>query len=765
MKIKLLLLVLSINLIGCQSIQRYSINDNSLIWKYGDLRLLDPIDTTEPSQDLIALYTRINDKFFQIRIDFLNLDSINGQDIYIPIDTNPGGLDLIKTIDDGMFRTELFWDYLIIVPASGDVKVLDSFFSSVDEMRLIIMRDTIQDNIVISYNLNTLPMVPNLTKLQVFITPPNQKIAVDQIEPTYVDASPPSRAKVIFAFWNTFSSSTPAETLRSWAGAHSGPISSRHGLKYLIDAAAQTKSTIFLMDLLKPETLSALDYLNVLPQIRALSNKGILGLTDDINSFMSSLDARPLAVANDIKAIKFEKIWNISKTISNEGLEKIFALFLFKSDILFCNGLSEYVCGYDYAQFNTNNYNCPLSPLNQSEVYQPSDVLTNCKTIFISNALSNSFKPVVLGGDFSNSLLGDPSISSSLFAYIYNHPWIQVLSVSDLSTEIDRQIDNPPPYSVQEPGTTTEVTQTIASPSPTLFQPDAIIYSALLQAPENQISDLAWQVFSSLTQPASSDLISLRLNYIGQIGYILAAAQWAEKPTSNVNCSIDLDYDGKNECILASKNIFLTLEPEGGYMPFVFTLDERGYHQIIGPSWEFILGLSDPSVWNLSLGVRSDPDQVLGAFEDNYDIWSNYTLQLFENNIIMDSANMAIRKSFTISDDSIQVTIHDPDSLLNSTYIPLVVDPWIRFTPGWGDKYTVIKNPYAIRWGINSGEWIELISNNQILFYPFNATHKALSHPEDPNFDYSRGHYLPYPMALAEIQPSGDYSVNIIINP
>jgi hypothetical protein len=51
------------------------------------------------------------------------------------------------------------------------------------------------------------------------------------------------------------------------------------------------------------------------------------------------------------------------------------------------------------------------------------------------------------------------------------------------------------------------------------------------------------------------------------------------------------------------------------------------------------------------------------------------------------------------------------------------------------------------------------------LFYPFNATREALSNPEDPNFDYSRGHYLPYPMALAEITASGEYSVDVIINP
>ena len=68
------------------------------------------------------------------------------------------------------------------------------------------------------------------------------KNVIDQTDPTNIDAPSPSRAKVIFGFWNTFSSSSPAETLRSWAGAHSGPLSGRHGLKYLLETASQSKS-------------------------------------------------------------------------------------------------------------------------------------------------------------------------------------------------------------------------------------------------------------------------------------------------------------------------------------------------------------------------------------------------------------------------------------------------------------------------------------------------------------------------------------------
>jgi hypothetical protein len=49
--------------------------------------------------------------------------------------------------------------------------------------------------------------------------------------------------------------------------------------------------------------------------------------------------------------------------------------------------------------------------------------------------------------------------------------------------------------------------------------------------------------------------------------------------------------------------------------------------------------------------------------------------------------------------------------------------------------------------------------------FAFNDSHEVMSLPEDPNYDYPRGHYLPFPMAMVEIQTSQDFSVDIIVNP
>ena len=39
-------------------------------------------------------------------------------------------------------------------------------------------------------------------------------------------------------FWNTLPSATPAQTLRRWDGAHTGPMGGKHGLSVLLQAAA-----------------------------------------------------------------------------------------------------------------------------------------------------------------------------------------------------------------------------------------------------------------------------------------------------------------------------------------------------------------------------------------------------------------------------------------------------------------------------------------------------------------------------------------------
>jgi hypothetical protein len=165
------------------------------------------------------------------------------------------------------------------------------------------------------------------------------------------------------------------------------------------------------------------------------------------------------------------------------------------------------------------------------------------------------------------------------------------------------------------------------------------------------------------------------------------------------------------------------------------------------------------------MGLRGDSAQIFGAFQDIYNEWNNYDTDLLDNNVILVNDNMSMRKSISIAPNGLHISIIDITKSPNNPYVPLVIDPWFRFSLGWGDLYIGNKSSNAFQWGISSGEMVAIHSTNQVHEFTFNATRADLAFPEDPNFDYSRGHYLPFPMALAEISSNENYSVDIIINP
>jgi hypothetical protein len=764
MKFRIILFILPLFLAGCHSISRIQNDNSSLNWNYEDLRLLDGIDATEPDQDLIALYTRDNNQSFQIRLDFLDVNTYLRKDIYIPLDTNPGGTLNIKTKKNGTITSDINWDYLIIIPDSGNIIIVDDHLSPISGMQLFIVYDSSQDMMVISFNKSVLPLYYGQTKLQVIITPANQNVVSDKSEPFLLDSPPPPRGKVLFAFWNTFSSITPAQTLRSWTGAHTGPLSSRHGLRYLLDAAAQTKSTVFLLDLLTPDTLSALDYLNALPRLRRLADQGILALpgVGNVTVLEGTNEISPLSSSNNqSNNSDFYKVWKIDRNVKNKYLtnNSDFIVLMNKYELL--NSKFLMISNNDYAKFLKINNGCELFPFytNYGSATYTSDLSIDCKTLLLTYAISHPTTPLILGGDFSKSILGNSYLSTEVFSYIRAHPWLQTLTISDILSSPELISDESTIVSiVNKP-------QTVILGKTSLPAPQNKIYTALLQSPKNLLTDLAWRMFSNLTQPDSPELINLRSSYIGQIGDVLTAANWEENPIPLETCNIDLDYDGFSECILANNTVFAIIEPDGGYMPFVFAKDAQGIHQIIGPTWEFIVGLSDVSSWNPDLGVRGDSAQILGAFQDPFDNWRRYSVNLTEHKLEIYNDNMGMHKLINILPDSLHVEILSSIHINGNSYIPLVIDPWFRYTSGWGNFYIKKSESFNVHWGITSGEMVEIRSTNPLNMFSFNDTRAALSYPEDPNYDYMRGHYLPFPMSVAEISPTENYSIDIAINP
>jgi hypothetical protein len=759
MKKLIILLFFSLLLVSCQSAQSQQYF-GLLDWKYGDLKLVDPSDTDQPEQDVVAAFTRITGPYFQMRLDFLDLGDTSHQDLYIPIDTNPGGLTQITTDKNNTLATDIAWDYLIKISSSGKVEILNSQQMPVLGMSLLIVRDREQDYLVLSFKRDALPLNLARTHFQVIVTPAYQNTIVDKSAVFSMDSPSPARAKVLFAFWNTFNPATPATTLRSWAGAHTGPGRSRHGMQYLLDSAAQTRTTLVIFSLTEPDTLSALDYIGAMPLIQNLASQGLLVLPtfmggDVDNSLQYSYDyALSLRLARNFMIDS-----NTNEYFNTDSNKNNLNFMWLIDDLFFNNSMLNDFGDNDYAQYIKSS--CPFLAQNDSVNNINSAYFNDCKRLFVNVALSQPSQPLILGGNFPDSILGDPFVGSELFNYINTHPWIQVVNENDLLPNHIYQPKGSPPYPTR--ASATSAITPLAQSTLTTPELQSSIRQALEQAPDNQVTGLAWQVYDYLVSSSSDKLQSLKANYLGQIGEMVSAANWVENPIFISSCAKDLDYDGIDECILANSNIFTIIEPEGGYIPFVFSRDQTGVHQIIGPSWEFLVGLGDPLVWDSAEGVRSDPDQILGAFPDSFNKWNLYSYSIKENKIDLVNDDMTMRKSFIILSNQLRVEIRNLSTSANTVYIPLVLDPWVRFIPNWGDLYSGVQAPFGYRWCIISDISVMINSTNPIDAFPFNATHAALLAPENPNFDYLPGHYLPYPMALVEIDPSEDFTLDISI--
>ncbi len=326
-----------------------------------------------------------------------------------------------------------------------------------------------------------------------------------------------SERKSCSCFGTVFLRSTsPGTPLLGWCAF--GTTNSRHGLLYLIDEASRFDSPLFFSDLFTSDNLSALEYMGYLSQINTL------------------------VIEN--------KIINIDRT--NKMTDFIFDEI--NNNILLDEN--------DYAHLIDLQSDCNLTPNYRGDEALMGSLSLPCKKLLINQAITNPSDPLVLGGDFSTSPLGDPATAQQVYGYIASHPWLKVATINDLSTD-NRTLEalNSLPTAMNSGNNPDNNPEMLVQRQ---------VSTAIRQAPPNQLSILARSIYSVLTKPAEPGLASLHSAYIGQLGLLLKGAQWAEVPTASQYCSIDLDYDGANECILSTETVYAVIEPQGGYIPVLF---------------------------------------------------------------------------------------------------------------------------------------------------------------------------------------------------
>lgn len=670
-------------------------------WSLSDLRLLDPADRLpKASTDILAVYTRTLGSDQEIRVDFLDLPMDPDYYLQVRLDTKPGGGP---------------WDLIIDIPSSG----YPSLSPATSGLVARLVRDPWLDALTLRFNRFILPAT---FSLQVASFAPGESVPADETIPVRSDAEPPSqRASLLLAFWDVFPAATPAQALRRWDGAHTGPRGERHGLRHILDNASSHGIPVALLDIKNPTSLGALDLVGGLPLIQRMQAQGLLILPDVVSGVPTSP-----SLTTDLQ---------VSAGFSLPASNFIFNPTYQRSP----NSLAQFLPMEDVTHLARSG-GTRLIPIPSTEASQ---ITREGLTLEARQALMDaalSFDPsdlIVLGGDLQLSTWGNENMAASAFAWLAAHPWIQVLSEEGLLTF---------------PAQSQDVILPEPSPAGTP------LLDALQQAPDNPLTWNARLEYVMLGSPTTSqDLSNLKAVYLNQVAYLLAAAHWAEQPYSLSACDQDLGAGGKRVCVLSSEHVFSILDPLDASLIQLFYVDAAGPHELVGPSSQLAVGLSDPSEWDLSLGNAADPSVIPGGFGDARGSQERYWAESTPSGIIFTSEDGTTRKSYQLLQNGLAVYYRASQPI--STRLPLVVDPHQFFQRPM--KYMGDKSPQAWTWGPMNGIDVQVRTDAAFSVSSFSDSLPALLLAENPDGQYPAGHYLPFPLSVISFEAEGDFSVQI----
>jgi hypothetical protein len=681
-------------------------------WALSELRLLDPVDdTSTPSTDILAVYTRTCGSDFEIRVDLLDLALIPDYTLQLRLNVSPGGSP---------------WDLTVTLPAAGRPEVTPADTSLLTSLtpplipRLI--RDPWLDAVTVRFNRLSLPRA---FTLQVAAYASGDSSPSDVSAPVRTDALPPAqRAPLVFAFWDVFPAATPAQALRLWDGAHAGPGGGRHGLKNILDSAGQAGIPVTLLDLKTPSSLAALDALGLTPQILSLWEQGLLTLPDaaygtptDVSLGFSRRSAAGFGLPGSL--FVYSPTGGVQPDYHTQ--------FLPQDDRSHLAGSS-------------GRRVIPLPGADEVQATPDGPSLAVRQALMAAALSEDPADLVILGGDLPRSTWGEEDATSLTFTWIASHPWIEPLTAAALSSfPVGRQY----------------------SPPPAALPAESPLVNALRSAPRNALTDSAWNTYFMLTSPYNDEALSaLKANYLGQVSELLTAARWAEQPSAQNDCSQDLNADGRVECVLSDLSTYAILDPLGACLTNLFFMDGSGPHQLVGPSSQFTVGLSDPSAWQLQLGEGADPNVIPGAFSDGDDPWVPYTFTSSPGSIAFSNPDGSRIKTFTLKAGGIETSYQISDTVVMR--IPLAVDPQSFYlAPSRYFSTAGNTGTNGFTWGSSMGVSVELISDAALSAQTFTDSLRDLSLVENPDFNYPAGHYLPFPLAVITLEGSHDFSVLI----
>ncbi len=728
--ISLLLLIIS------QVKNPYLTPSPQMSWKYADLKIIDPVDAPDPALDIIAAYIRQTEGNFQIRVDFLKLETAFVNDIYLGFNIQPIPPGLMAENEN-----QLTSDLWIEFPAASS-PLIAAKITRWNTIQPRIIRNIKQNYVLIELPGNSKDL--SIASVDIFTASPGDNHFSDSVENISLSGFPPAPAPILLEFWNTLPAYTPAQTLRRWDGAHTGPFGQRHGLSILLNAAKSSQIPMTLLDLKTPASLMGLDALGALKTIRQLEKERLILLPEVNSAFADYAHQETIFNQQVRKDYQLSRsLFNFSKSFQSvKDFSSAFgyAILLDPAHLL--------------ADGNTTWIPLPMGIATPQSTGQDPVNSNGFSNTVIEQIISTALSPdpsdiVVFGGNLPTSPWGDLSIAPQLFEYISQHPWIAPLNESQLIGFPKMPLNNIQGFSCEDPLCLSD--NLMSAPS----EMESKIADQINQLQSEQIQSLAWDQFFRLIQlEENQDLTTLRRNYLGEIGVWEEVDRWLMSPTHTMDCERDVNSDQQPECILTSQQIILILNPTKATIIFAGAQQNGVFTQWIGNSSQFAVGLSDPSFWNLNNGLRSDPSVISSGFRLNGQmIQTPFEISNLENQgVVLKNVDQNLLIKYQIEDTYFQFKISS-DKLIEAQ-ISLVIKPDIRYKPGWINQTLLTEHltDNSWSWGPINAQTPKI--SFQADFFQFSTaldSSKSMKNSEDPNFDYPAGHYLPYPTGLLKI--------------
>lgn len=727
-------------------------------WAAGEVRQLDPADAPSPELDLLAVYSRHSSNSLAanelvLRLDFLDLNTVPGQDIYLALDFLPGPAVLTSAWDGSV----LGWEALFYLPSRGEARFLGQDGAPLEGFSASAYRDPQMDSLTV--RITGLPISPDYPgfRMQVIVAAPGSRDIADASAPFEVMGLPPRPAPVGFVFWNTFPADTPVQALRRWDGAHTGPYGGRHGLYNLLKTARAMNLPLTLLDVKSPGSLASLEASQGLALVREMEAAGLLTLPAAAPVFPveKPLDVPVWALARSVLG---------SELLAREyGLRSTQTLFLpqvssssgFPTHRLvftpFPQGATPMGILTRYQGKRILGFPVPALDQPSPEQATPNGPSLELRRQMASFAYQANEEPespgagvFMLGGDLVSSSWGDPLSSRVSLRYLLAHPWLQVVDLATLAAE-----------------NTPESARFFAQEAMPLTSRQETNLAWLSAAADSPLAQVGWQVFTRLLAPSGTraeDLVALRDEYWLALDDLRNLDGWIQNHGPTSGC-YDLDGEaGLPRCALINDRLLLLIDPRQGSILFAIDYTNGEAIPFIAPSSLLSSGQSDPSSWRLQAGYASDPAVFPGAFVDDGE---NYSWELVENQLVLTGGGAIESKSITLLPYGFVVRYQTRNPVL--VQVPLSLGATLPPHPDWARSYRSTAEPHQLAWQYRDLTTLQVRSSGKLSISSFLEGLPALGATEDPNAEKPPGAYLPLPIALVESLGEGVIEIEVLV--